>query len=129
MMPQTPEADTLTLSSRVFNRNRNCLSVPGSFKFFAVVRVAHLCCFLFCGFFYFCLSSRPVLCSMFPVSLDCSFLITSSDFSKKSLKLPMGQSEAVNWRKTDNTMTKTKRKKWHTTIFNTLHRNLKIQQR
>jgi hypothetical protein len=46
---------------------------------------------------------------------------------KKSLKIPMGLSEAVN-RRTDNTMDKRKRTKGQTTIFRTLHRKLKIEQ-
>jgi hypothetical protein len=94
MMPQTPEADTLTLSSRVFNRNMNCLSVPGSFKFFAVVRVAHLCCFLFCGFVL-----KIVVCHFFlfvlVIVLSVFLQFTASDCPIGSFKLFLEKSEDV----------------------------------
>ena len=94
MMPQTPGADTLTLSSRIFNRNRNCLSVPGSFLLLQdMLLIFVVFCFVH-SFTFAC--HRPDLCPMFPVSLDCLFLITSSVFSTKGLKLPKRQSEAVN---------------------------------
>ena len=47
---------------------------------------------------------------------------------KKSLKIPKGYSEAVNRRRTDNTMTNRKRTKGQTTIYKTQHRKLKIYQ-
>jgi len=47
---------------------------------------------------------------------------------KKILKIPKGQSEAVNQRRTDNTMTKGKSKQANTTKNKTLHRKLKIEQ-
>ena len=40
----------------------------------------------------------------------------------------MGYSEAVNRRKTDNTMAKRKLTKEHTTIYKRLHRKIKIEQ-
>jgi len=42
------------------------------------------CCYLF----LLCLSSFCVFCQMLPVFLDCPFLIFSSGFSTKSLKIP-----------------------------------------
>jgi hypothetical protein len=38
---------------------------------------------------------------------------------KKSLKIPMGESESVNQRRTDNTMAKRKRTKGQITIYKT----------
>ena len=46
---------------------------------------------------------------------------------KKSLKISKGLSEDVN-RRTDNTITKSKRTKGQTTINKTLYRKLKIEQ-
>ena len=48
--------------------------------------------------------------------------------SKKCLKSPKGQPEAVNWMRTDNTITKPKMTKGQTTIYKTPHRKLKIEQ-
>jgi hypothetical protein len=39
-----------------------------------------------------------------------------------------GVIRTINWRRTDNTMSKRKRTKGHTTIYKTLHRKLKTQQ-
>jgi hypothetical protein len=47
--------------------------------------------------------------------------------SKKSLKIPKEQSESANRRRTDNTMAKSKRRKGQTTIYKTLHIELKIE--
>ena len=47
---------------------------------------------------------------------------------KKCLKVPKGKSEAVNRRRTDNTMTKTKGTKGQTTMYEILHRKLKIEK-
>jgi hypothetical protein len=47
---------------------------------------------------------------------------------KNSLKIPKGQSEAVNQRMTDNTMAKKKDEKRTNLIYKTLHRKLKIEQ-
>jgi hypothetical protein len=47
---------------------------------------------------------------------------------KKSLKIPKGQSESIYRRRTDNTMAKRKRTRGQTTIYKTLHTNLKIEQ-
>ena len=47
--------------------------------------------------------------------------------NKKSLKIPKGQSEAVN-KRTDNTMTKKKKDKKTNKIYKTLHGKLKIGQ-
>jgi hypothetical protein len=44
------------------------------------------------------------------------------------LKIPKGQSEAANRRRTDSTMTGRKRTKVQTTIYKTLQRKLKIRQ-
>ena len=41
------------------------------------------------------------------------------NFGKKSLKIPKGQSESVNRRRTDNTMAKRKSTKGQTTIYKT----------
>jgi hypothetical protein len=72
-----------------------------------------------------------VECNHLPIKLVphgyiffCEFTISFPDTN--SLKIPKGQSEAVN-RRTDNTMTKRKRRKGQTMIFKTLHRNLKIE--
>ena len=43
---------------------------------------------------------------------------------KKSLKIPKGWPESVNWRRTDNTKVKRKRTNGQTTIYKTLHRKL-----
>ena len=48
--------------------------------------------------------------------------------NKKRLKTPKGQSESVNRRRTDNTRPKIKRETGQTTIYETLHRKLKIEQ-
>ena len=47
---------------------------------------------------------------------------------EKSLKIPKGYSEAVNQRRTDNTMANQKRIKGQTAIYKTWHRKLKIEQ-
>ena len=47
---------------------------------------------------------------------------------KNILKIPKGQSEAVNQRRTDNTMAKRKSKQAKTTKNKTLHRKIKIEQ-
>jgi hypothetical protein len=47
---------------------------------------------------------------------------------KKCLRIPKGQSEAVNQRQTDKPVIKEKMKTWQTRIYNTLHRKLKIEQ-
>jgi hypothetical protein len=41
---------------------------------------------------------------------------------------PKGKSEAVNRRRTDNTMAKTKGTKGQTTMYEILHRKLKIEK-
>jgi hypothetical protein len=46
--------------------------------------------------------------------------------TKKSLKMPKGQSKSVN-RRTDNTMDKRKRTKGQTTSYKALHIKLKIE--
>jgi hypothetical protein len=46
--------------------------------------------------------------------------------TKKSLKIPKGQSESVYGR-TDNTMAKRKRAKAQTTIYKNIHVKLKIE--
>jgi hypothetical protein len=43
-------------------------------------------------------------------------------------KIPNEWPEATNWRRTDNTMTKTKKTKRQTTIDKTLHRKLENEQ-
>jgi len=40
------------------------------------------------------------------------------------LKIPKGQSESANRRRTDNTMAKRRRTKGQTSIYKTLHRKL-----
>ena len=45
----------------------------------------------------------------------------------KSLKIPMGSSESVNPKGTDNTMTKRNSTKGQTTIYKTLYIKLKIE--
>ena len=47
--------------------------------------------------------------------------------SKKGLKMPNGELEAVN-KRTDNTMDKRNRTKGQTMIYSTLHRQLKIDK-
>ena len=47
---------------------------------------------------------------------------------KKSLKIPKGQSESVNQKRTDSTMANRKGAKGQTTINNALHRKLTIEQ-
>ena len=47
---------------------------------------------------------------------------------KQRLKIPKGQSESINRRRTDNTRTKRKRETGQTTNYETLHRKLKIEQ-
>jgi hypothetical protein len=44
------------------------------------------------------------------------------------LKIPKGYSEAINRRRTDNTMIKRKRTKGQTTIYKTLHRKLTTEK-
>jgi len=56
---------------------------------FAYGGVQHILCCVFCFFFL------RLVYPMLPVSLDCPFLIAPSVFSKKSLKIPKGQSESV----------------------------------
>ena len=46
----------------------------------------------------------------------------------KSWKIPKGNSDNVNRRRTDNIMAKTKRTKGQTTIYKTLHSTLSIEQ-
>jgi hypothetical protein len=53
--------------------------------------------------------------------------VRSLNNSKKSLKIPKGQYESVNQRRTDNTMAKRKRIKGQTPIYTTLHIKLKIE--
>jgi len=43
---------------------------------------------------------------------------------EKTLKISKGESESVNWRRTNNTMAKRKSTKGETTIYKTLHRKL-----
>jgi len=43
------------------------------------------------------------------------------------LKIPNGLSEAVNQRRTDNTMTNRRRKKGQNMIYKTLHTKLKVE--
>jgi len=47
---------------------------------------------------------------------------------KKSLKVPKGESETVNQRRTNNTMAKIKGTIGQTMIYKTLHRKLKIER-
>jgi hypothetical protein len=49
-----------------------------------------------------------------------------SIFFKKSLKIPKRSSESVD-RRTDNTMAKGKRTKGKTTIYKSIHLNIKIK--
>jgi len=58
------------------------------------------------------------------VLVDVSFLQYSPRVIKKSLKIPKGQSESVNRRRTDNTMAK--RKKTSNDLQN-IHIKLKIE--
>jgi len=46
----------------------------------------------------------------------------------KSWKIPKGNSDNVNRRRTDNIMAKTKRTEGQTTIYKTLHSTLQIEQ-
>jgi hypothetical protein len=62
----------------------------------------------------FCLQIKPFILSILLLSI------------KKSLKIPKGNKK-VNLRRTDNTMAKRKKIKGQTTIYNTLHRKLKIK--
>ena len=55
-------------------------------------------------------------------------LIPIAITSNKMFKIQNGQSEAVNRRRTDNTVVNRKRTEGHTTICKTLHRKLKIEQ-
>ena len=79
---------------------------------FAYGGIQHILCCVLC--FVFLRLVYPIL----PVSPDCSFLIAPSVFSKKSLKIPKGQSESL-YRRTDNTMAKRKSTKGQTTIYKT----------
>ena len=55
-------------------------------------------------------------------------LIPIAITSNKMFKIQNGQSEAVNRRRTDNTLVNRKRTEGHTTICKTLHRKLKIEE-
>ena len=55
-------------------------------------------------------------------------LVCSILFTKKSLKVPKVQSEAVSRGMTTNTMAQGKRKKQQIMFYKTLHRKLRINQ-
>jgi hypothetical protein len=56
------------------------------------------------------------------------FLLKERKLLKKRLKITKKQSQVVNRRITDNTLTKRKRRKGQTTISKTIHTHLKIEQ-
>ena len=71
------------------------------------------------------ISGQICLCVLSGKALNvCAFhvIMIALTWYKKMLKITKGESEAVYWRKTDNT------KDGQTKIYKTLHRNLKIKQ-
>ena len=92
------------------------------FCLFVYSGVQRICCFLFC------LSSSYVLCTQCFQFLQMYIFNCPSVVFNVYLKILKEQSESVNRRRTDKTMTKIKRTKRQTTIYKALQRKLKIEQ-
>ena len=104
----------MRISIRKLTSGNNCLPssrAPGFISVFCGVPDAHLFSFLWCVFCFVCL--RPVSCVPNAATVSKLYIL------KKSLKIPMGQSEYVYRKRTDNTMAKRKSTKGQTTIYKT----------